>query len=98
MLGFTVIFIAYFMNVVTFFLFANDKHRAIYGERRIPEWVLMSCTLLGGSFGALMGMWMFRHKTLHSRFRVLVPASLLIHTCLLYVMGYIINVLPSLYQ
>lgn len=98
MIGFAVIFIVYFMNVVTFLLYASDKHRAVYGERRIPEWLLLVFSALGGSFGALMGMWMFRHKTLHTRFKVMVPVFLLIHSIILFIMGYVIKVLPSIFS
>lgn len=34
---------------------------------------------IGGSAGALLGMMMFHHKTLHPKFAVGVPLILLVH-------------------
>lgn len=77
-------------------MFANDKHRALVSMRRVPEFWLLLISALGGSFGAIMGMLMFRHKTLHKKFRILVPVFLLIHVVVLYVLGYVLDILPNL--
>ena len=96
MIGYIIISAVYFLNVLTFFMFANDKHRAIMSMRRTPEFWLLFFTVLGGSLGALMGMWMFRHKTLHNKFRILVPVFLLIPVVILFVLGYVVDVLPDI--
>ena len=41
------------------------KYKAKKGKWRIPEAVLLCVGLLGGSLGALLGMYLFRHKTKH---------------------------------
>ena len=40
---------------------------------RIPESTLLSMAVLGGSIGALAGMKVWRHKTLHDKFRIGIP-------------------------
>ena len=37
---------------------------------------LLGLALLGGSIGAFMGMLIFRHKTRHKKFKILVPLFL----------------------
>ncbi len=49
---------------------AKSKHR---GSRRIPERMLLWVARLGGGLGCWMGMMLFRHKTKHTRFMILVP-------------------------
>ena len=62
------------INLVTFFVFGLDKLKAKYKEkhektRRIPEKTLFILAAIGGSVGALLGMRVWRHKTLHKSFR-----------------------------
>ena len=71
-----VIAILLLINIVSFALYGSDKVRAHRHEERIPERVLLGIALLGGSLGAGLGMWIFRHKTRHMRFVVLVPLFL----------------------
>lgn len=68
----------YCMCVLSFGLFAYDKHRACYGKWRIPEAVLMICTVLMGAFGSLCAMVIFNHKTQKSLFNIGVPVLLLL--------------------
>jgi uncharacterized membrane protein YsdA (DUF1294 family) len=49
-------------------LFGADKLMAKASLRRIPEKTLLFCGLLGGSFGALLGMVLFRHKIRKQKF------------------------------
>ena len=72
------------INVVTFFVYGDDKRRAKRpGARRIPEKTLLLMAALGGSLGALAGMRVFHHKTRHWYFRYGVPAMLLLQLALL---------------
>ena len=45
-------------------------------KRRIPEKTLFVVAALGGSIGAIVGMWAFRHKTKHRTFVYGMPAVL----------------------
>lgn len=72
---YTILFI---LNVLTFGLYALDKNHAIYERGRIPEAVLLGLTVIGGAYGAAMGMLLFRHKTRHTAFTITVPIFLVI--------------------
>ena len=68
------------INLAAFLLMGDDKRRAKRkGARRIPEQVLFLAALLGGSPGAILGMWTFRHKTKHSSFVIGMPLLLLLN-------------------
>ena len=56
------------INLVTFFVFGIDKWKA--------KRTLFLLAALGGSAGALLGMRVFHHKTLHKTFRFGIPAIL----------------------
>ena len=69
------------VNILSFTLFGIDKHLAKRRERRprlrrIPEKTLFLFALLGGGIGALLGMRVWRHKTLHRSFRLGIPLIL----------------------
>ena len=51
------------INLITFILYGIDKKRAIRKEVRISESTLISLGFIGGCLGALVGMFMFHHKT-----------------------------------
>lgn len=72
------LFILFTMSLIAFALYGWDKHKAIYGKRRISEFALLAWAFLGGAFGALCGMILFRHKTKHTKFIILVPLFLAI--------------------
>ena len=64
------------MSVLAFSLFGHDKRQARRGGRRVRERTLFLTALLGGSIGAILGMRLFHHKTLHRSFRWGLPAIL----------------------
>ena len=66
------------VNLWAFGLMWLDKRRAKRkGARRIRERTLFLSALLGGSAGAILGMWTFRHKTKHWYFVWGMPLILL---------------------
>ena len=76
------VFSVYFIlvNLAAFFLMGSDKKRARKGLWRIPERTLFLAAALGGSAGAVLGMYIFRHKTRHWYFIIGMPLILLIQT------------------
>ena len=55
-----------------------DKWKARKNRWRIPEATLITVAALGGSIGSLLGMYTFRHKTLHLKFVIGIPAILVL--------------------
>lgn len=51
------------VNIMTFIAYGLDKRRAVRESRRVPEKILHSLALLGGSPGAWVAQRVFRHKT-----------------------------------
>ena len=65
------------VNAVSFLLMLVDKRSAQKKLWRIPESTLLLSAAIGGSVGALAGMYTFRHKTKHVKFTLGVPAILI---------------------
>ena len=70
------------VNLLSFTLYGIDKLKAKRGAWRISEATLLLIALFGGSLGALLGMELFRHKTRHWKFKILVPVFLALHIAL----------------
>ena len=70
------LFLLYLMiiNAAAFVLMLADKQKARKRKWRIPEAVLIGSAVIGGSIGAWLGMKIFRHKTLHKKFYLGIPA------------------------
>lgn len=76
------------VNITAFALMGMDKRRAIRHAWRIPETALFGWAIAGGSVGAILGMYIFRHKTRHWYFKYGFPAILALQAgLLLYVLG-----------
>jgi len=72
-----------FINLITFFVFGVDKLKAKRKmrhekTRRVPEKTLFLLAIIGGSVGALLGMRVWHHKTLHKTFRFGIPVILML--------------------
>ncbi len=76
------------MNLVTFILYGADKAKAKKGSWRIPEKTLLLFAACFGGLGAFLGMKVFRHKTKHTSFRILVPVCMIIQFILIAVGAY----------
>ena len=72
------------INVVTFFIYCIDKWKARRGKWRIPEDTLIWLAIAGGSIGALLGIYLFRHKTQHKKFTLGIPAIILVQAVIVY--------------
>ena len=71
------------INLISFILMFIDKRKAIHNKYRIKESALLFISLLGGCFGTLLGMYLFRHKTRKLKFK-------LVHLfCIIYIVVFI---------
>lgn len=71
------------VNAAAFALMLVDKYKARKHLWRIPESTLMMSAALGGSIGALAGMYLVRHKTKHRKFTVGIPLILAVQIILM---------------
>jgi uncharacterized membrane protein YsdA (DUF1294 family) len=62
---------------------AWTKSKAKQGRWRISEATLLMLAVLGGSIGALLGMKVWHHKTMHKKFKYGLPLILIAQIALL---------------
>lgn len=72
------IYYLFVINVITFAAFGLDKRKAKKRKFRIRESVLLGLALIGGSLGAMAGMFLFHHKTRKPAFRIGIPILFLL--------------------
>ena len=60
------------------------KWKAKQGSWRISEATLLILAVIGGSIGALLGMKVWHHKTMHKKFKYGLPLILLAQIALIY--------------
>ena len=70
------------INVATFFTYGIDKWKAQKSKWRVREASLLLLAVLGGSIGALLGMKIWHHKTMHKKFKYGVPAIIIVQMAL----------------
>ena len=80
----TIVYYLIALNIVTFFVYGIDKWKAKQGSWRISEATLLSLAVIGGSIGALLGMQVWHHKTMHKKFKYGLPMILLVQIALIY--------------
>lgn len=71
------------INAIAFLLMLADKFKAKKNLWRIPESTLLTAAAMGGSIGAIAGMYTFRHKTRHLKFTIGLPAILIAQIALI---------------
>ena len=71
------------INIVTFVVYGIDKLKAKQGSWRISEATLLIFAVIGGSIGALLGMKIWHHKTMHKKFKYGLPLILIIQIMLI---------------
>ena len=72
------------ITIVTFLVYGIDKWKAKQGSWRISEATLLILAVIGGSIGALLGMRVWHHKTMHKKFKYGLPLILLAQIALIY--------------
>ena len=75
------------INIVTFLVYGIDKWQAKQGTWRISEATLLILAIIGGSIGALLGMKVWHHKTMHKKFKYGLPLILLAQIALIYLVS-----------
>ncbi len=76
------------INIVAFFLYGVDKWKSKHSKWRITEATLLWIAVAGGSMGALFGMKLWHHKTLHTKFRIGIPLILILQIAIALTAGY----------
>ena len=79
------------VNLAAFALYGIDKRRAKRGKWRVPEATLLLIAVIGGSVGALAGMYLFRHKTRKPKFSVGVPVILGMQVLFFLLLFYVVS-------
>ncbi len=74
------------VNIVAFILYGSDKRKGVKNKWRTPESVLVIVAWIGGAVGALAGMLVFHHKTRKWKFRILIPAALIVWIAAIYLL------------
>ena len=83
----TIVYILIALNIVTFFVYVIDKWKAKQGSWRISETILLMLAVIGGSIGALLGMKVWHHMTMHKKFKYGLPLILLAQIALIYLIN-----------
>lgn len=73
-----------FINSILFILMGIDKRKAILHKWRISEKSLFLLSILGGSIGGIIGMYTFRHKTKHLKFKLGFPIIFILQIIIIY--------------
>lgn len=71
-------------NIVTFAMMGIDKYKAEHDKWRIREATLLLAAFLMGGVGSFIGSQFFRHKTQKTKFRLLLPLSVLCNWAVVY--------------
>ena len=72
------------INIITLVAFGIDKIAAIEHDTRIRIVTLLGLAFIGGSIGALIGMYAFNHKTKKDYFTVGVPLIIIMQIVILF--------------
>lgn len=71
-------------NIIVFLAYGADKWNAQQGKWRIPNKTLLGSAFVFGGVGALLGMYIFRHKTKTNQFVLMVPLGAVISIVMAY--------------
>jgi len=75
------------INILTFLIYGADKWKARKARWRIPEDTLIWLAIVGGSIGALLGMFLFHHKhhkIRDKKFTLGIPAFIIVQIAAVY--------------
>lgn len=72
------------INIITAIVYGVDKANACKGRWRVPNNVLIALAFIGGSIGALIAMYLFRHKTKKIYFKIGIPLIIITQIVVLF--------------
>ncbi len=75
------------INILTFAVYGIDKWKAKQDGWRISEATLLMLAVIGGTIGALLGMQVWHHKTMHLKFKYGLLLILLAQIALMYLIS-----------
>ncbi len=85
----TAIIAAYLVwNLAVFLIYGYDKSQARRSAERVSEKFLLSAAAAFGGAGAYAGMQIFRHKTKHGKFIILLPVFA---AAQIFIMGFLLS-------
>ncbi len=92
-IDFLVVYIAYLIiiSIATFFMYGADKFQAKRKGSRVPEKLLLFFSIIGGAFGGIIGMKVFRHKTKgeHWYFTAVNVLGIIVHGALIILLAFV---------
>lgn len=68
-----------FINALTLIVSGIDKMKARHAKWRIKESTLYLLSFLGGAFGMVISMLLFRHKTQKTKFKMIIILAFAMH-------------------
>ena len=71
------------VNIIAFLAMFIDKKKAEKNRWRIKESTLLILALIGGSIGAIAGMYVFHHKTQKPWFYIGIPIIIILQILLI---------------
>lgn len=88
-----IIYIAYLFlfSIISVLLFFKDKSLAKNNQIRIKERTLLTSSVLGGGFGALIGRILAHHKTDKIYFSIIIYLSVLFEILILVFLIFVMN-------
>ena len=67
------------LSVITLIVWGVDKFLAKAELKRVPERWLHTLIFMGGFPGAMVGMYLFHHKTIKPKFRWSIGGAAILH-------------------
>lgn len=83
-----VIYYLLVINIYSFIVMVLDKWKAKNKAYRISENTLLLNAILGGSFGSILGMYIFHHKTKKKKFFIGIPIIIILQILLYFNIKY----------
>lgn len=72
------------INLISFITFFIDKRKSIKNKWRIRENTLHLLSFVGGVYGSIVAMLLFRHKTKKPKFCIITAIALVINIFIVY--------------